>query len=102
MTDAKSPRSLSCRRSSALRRGVRPLRNPCPRLSEPRNVDVHIGRRLNLLRNDLGLSREMLANGVNLTIDRVEAHERGIKRIRAYHLVRYAEFFGVQLRAFFK
>jgi len=44
----------------------------------------------------------MLANGVNLTIDRVEAHERGIKRIRAYHLVRYAEFFGVQLRAFFK
>jgi hypothetical protein len=44
----------------------------------------------------------MLAYGVGLTVDRVEAHERGIKRIGAYHLVKYAEFLGVRLSAFFK
>jgi transcriptional regulator with XRE-family HTH domain len=69
--------------------------------SEPSSVDVHIGRQLHLLRSELGLSRETLANGVGLTVDRVEAHERGIKRIGAYHLVRYAEFLGVRLSAFF-
>jgi|SRR5215831_4599877 len=97
MTHVETPVSLSCRRRRALRRGVRRRRQ----LPEQSSVDVHIGGRLHLLRSELGLSRETLANGVGLTVDRVEAHERGVKRIGAYHLVRYAEFLGVPLSAFF-
>jgi hypothetical protein len=47
------------------------------------------------------MSRETLANGVGLTVNRVEAHERGVERIGAYHLVRYAVFLGVPLSTFF-
>ena len=102
MTDVETPVSLSCRRRPALRRGVRRRRYRCRRLPEPSSVDVHIGRRLRLLRSELGLSREKLADAVGLTVDRVEAHERGIKHISAHHLVGYAEFLGVRLGAFFK
>ena len=106
MTDVETPASLSSRRRPALRRGVRRRRYRRRRLPEPSSVpssvDVHVARRLHLLRCELRLSREMLAYGVGLTVDRVEAHERGIKRIGAYHHVKYAEFLGVRLSAFFK
>jgi hypothetical protein len=98
--DVETPVSLSYRRRHTLRGGVR--RYGCRRLPVPSNVDIDLGRRLRLLRSELGLSREMLAKGVDLTIDRVEAHERGIARIGAHHLVRYAEFLGVRLSVFFK
>jgi DNA-binding XRE family transcriptional regulator len=102
MMDVETPVSLSYRRRPALRRGVRRHRYCCRQLPESSSVDVHIGRRLRLLRSELGLSREMLAKGVGLTVDRVEAHERGIKHIGAHRLIRYAEFLGVRLSAFFK
>jgi hypothetical protein len=44
----------------------------------------------------------MLAKGVGLTDEQVNAHERGTARMAAHHLVSYATFLGVRLSAFFK
>jgi ribosome-binding protein aMBF1 (putative translation factor) len=102
MKDREDPVFLFCRRCPGHHRriGRRGYRRPRP--AESTGIDVHIGRRLRILRTESGLSREMLAQGVGLTTDQVDAHERGTARMAARHLVGYATFLGVRLSAFFK
>ena len=100
MASVETPVSPS--RGRALRRSLRRRRYLQRQFPVPSRVDVHIGKRLRLLRSAIGFSREVLAAGVGLAVDRVEAHERGTKRMGAHHLAKYAQFLGVRLSAFFK
>ncbi len=100
MADDQGPQFPSCRRHTGAGSGE--SRHGCPRFGVPSSVGIHIGKRLQRLRSESGLSRETLAVGVGSTVSRVTAHERGIDRIGPCDLIRYAEFLGVRLSAFFK
>jgi DNA-binding XRE family transcriptional regulator len=102
MTDLEDPVFLPGSRCPRLHRSFGRRKSRRPRLAESAGIDAQIGMRLQILRRESGLSREMLAKGVGLTSDQVDAHERGTARIAARHLVSYATFLGVRLSAFFK
>jgi DNA-binding XRE family transcriptional regulator len=102
MTDREDPEFLFRSRCPRLDRSVGRRGYRRPRSAESAGLDALIGRRLRILRAELGLSPEMLAKGVGLTDDEVKAHERGTRRIAAHHLLSYAAFLGVRLSAFFK
>ncbi|HEV8028653.1 MAG TPA: helix-turn-helix transcriptional regulator [Stellaceae bacterium] len=80
--------------SGRKRRQGSPPRSPTP-------LDVHLGARLRLLRIARGFSREEMAGLVGITVRDLRDQERGAKRIRAKHLVEYAEFLEVRLSRFF-
>src|SRR5580658_208525 len=102
MTDFEDPVFLSGSRCPRLHDSFGRRESRRPRFAESVSIDAHIGRRLRILRTESGLTRQMLAKGVGLTDEQVNAHERGTARIAAHHLVSYATFLGVRLSAFFK
>lgn len=54
-----------------------------------------------MLRIAGGFSREEMAGLVGITVRDLRDQERGVKRIRAEHLVEYAELLEVRLSRFF-
>ena len=54
-------------------RGRQPDGSPPP-------VDLHVGRRMRLRRNLLGISQETLAHKLGLTFQQVQKYERGLNR----------------------
>jgi transcriptional regulator with XRE-family HTH domain len=48
--------------------------------------DVHVGSRVRLRRNMLGLSQEKLGDAIGLTFQQVQKYERGANRIGASRL----------------
>jgi transcriptional regulator with XRE-family HTH domain len=53
---------------------------------KPDPIDVHVGSRVRLRRNMLGLSQEKLGASVGLTFQQVQKYERGTNRISAGRL----------------
>src|ERR1700752_4794682 len=49
----------------------------------PHPTDVHVGSRVRLRRNMLGLSQEKLGEAIGLTFQQVQKYERGANRIGA-------------------
>jgi transcriptional regulator with XRE-family HTH domain len=64
-------------------------------------VDTHVGMRLKLRRNLLGMSQTQLANAIGLTFQQVQKYERGVNRIGASRLFRMAEALDVPISFFF-
>ncbi|MCZ6743152.1 MAG: helix-turn-helix transcriptional regulator [Alphaproteobacteria bacterium] len=55
----------------------------------PHLIDVHVGSRVRLRRNLLGMSQEKLGKAIGLTFQQIQKYERGVNRVgasRLYHL----------------
>jgi transcriptional regulator with XRE-family HTH domain len=81
---------------------TRVLRRPGRRKSNgPHPIDVHVGSRVRLRRNMLGLSQEKLGEAIGLTFQQVQKYERGANRIGASRLHELSEVLGVPVSFFY-
>src|ERR1700752_1853453 len=67
----------------------------------PHPTDVHVGSRVRLRRNMLGLSQEKLGEAIGLTFQQVQKYERGANRIGASRLHELSRVLDVQASFFF-
>ena len=70
--------------------------------SGPDPVDIHVGARLRLRRNLLGLSQEQLGKAFDLTFQQIQKYERGANRMGASRLFRLSRFLNVPVTYFFE
>lgn len=71
------------------------------RSMHPDPVDVHVGARLRLRRNLLGLSQEQLGKAGGLTFQQIQKYERGTNRMGASRLFQFAKLLDVPVSYFF-
>jgi transcriptional regulator with XRE-family HTH domain len=77
-------------------------RRPGRRKSDrPNPIDVHVGSRVRLRRNMLGLSQEKLGESIGLTFQQVQKYERGANRIGASRLLELSSVLGVPVSFFY-
>lgn len=65
-------------------------------------IDVHVGSRIRLRRNLLGISQYALADTLGITFQQVQKYERGVNRVSASKLQPIAAAFGVPVSYFFE
>lgn len=63
-------------------------------------IDVHVGRRLRMRREALGISQGRLASHLGLTFSQVQKYEKGANRIGAGRLFLAASFLKVPVQYF--
>ena len=81
---------------------TRTIRRPGRRKSDrPNPTDVHVGSRVRLRRNMMGLSQEKLGEALGLTFQQVQKYERGANRIGASRLHELSRILDVQVQFFF-
>jgi transcriptional regulator with XRE-family HTH domain len=71
------------------------------KLDRPHPTDIHVGSRVRLRRNMLGLSQEKLGEAIGLTFQQVQKYERGANRIGASRLHELSEVLGVPVSFFY-
>lgn len=69
---------------------------------EPRPTDRHVGGRIRLRRQMLGMSQESLADAIGLTFQQIQKYEKGTNRVGASRLQQIAEVLGCQPSWFFE
>jgi transcriptional regulator with XRE-family HTH domain len=67
----------------------------------PDPIDVHVGSRVRLRRNMLGISQEKLGEALGLTFQQVQKYERGANRIGASRLHQLSRVLDVPVSFFF-
>ena len=67
----------------------------------PNPVDIHVGARLRLRRNLIGLSQEQLGKASGLTFQQIQKYERGANRMGASRLYQMARILNVPVEYFF-
>jgi len=67
----------------------------------PDPVDIHVGGRLRLRRNLIGMSQEQLGKALGLTFQQIQKYERGANRMGASRLHQMAELLRVPIAWFF-
>jgi ribosome-binding protein aMBF1 (putative translation factor) len=85
-----------CRRAAPIRK-----RRQSVSSRPPTELDRHLGGRLRSLRIARGVSREEMATMLGMTLQEVQEHERGTRRMAPHQLVEYAELLEVRLSRFF-
>lgn len=75
-------------------RGRTPEGNPNP-------VDIHVGNRIRIRRQQLGLSQEKLATLLGLTFQQVQKYERGMNRVGASRLWDLGKIMDVEINYFY-
>src|ERR1700756_3598347 len=68
---------------------------------KPNPIDIHVGSRVRLRRNMLGLSQEKLGEAIGLTFQQVQKYERGANRIGASRLHDLSQVLDVPVSFFF-
>jgi transcriptional regulator with XRE-family HTH domain len=71
-------------------------------LKFPNPIDKHVGSRMRMRREILGLSQEKLATAFGLTFQQVQKYEKGVNRMGASRLQRAAETLHVEVPFFFE
>ena len=71
------------------------------KLDRPHPTDVHVGSRVRMRRNMLGLSQEKLGEAIGLTFQHVQKYERGANRIGASRLYELGEVLDVPVTFFY-
>jgi transcriptional regulator with XRE-family HTH domain len=71
------------------------------RSKAPHPIDVHVGSRVRLRRNILGLSQEKLGDAIGLTFQQVQKYERGANRISASRLLELSRVLDVPISFFY-
>jgi transcriptional regulator with XRE-family HTH domain len=67
----------------------------------PNPIDIHVGSRVRLRRNMLGLSQEKLGEAIGLTFQQVQKYERGANRIGASRLHELSRVLDVPVSFFY-
>lgn len=73
-----------------------------PNTKTPNPIDVHVGGRIKLRRNMLGISQEKLGDALGITFQQVQKYEKGANRVSASKLQMMAEILNVEIEFFFK
>ena len=68
---------------------------------KPNPIDVHVGSRVRLRRNMLGMSQEKLGEAIGLTFQQVQKYERGANRIGASRLLELSRVLDVPVAFFY-
>ncbi len=68
----------------------------------PHPIDVHVGFRVRLRRNLLGMSQERLGRAIGLTFQQIQKYERGVNRIGASRLFNLCQVLDVPVSFFFE
>ena len=67
----------------------------------PNPIDTHVGSRVRLRRNMLGMSQEKLGERLGLTFQQVQKYEKGINRVGASRLFDLSQVLGVPVQFFY-
>ena len=68
---------------------------------KPNPIDIHVGSRIRLRRNMLGMSQEKLGEQLGITFQQVQKYEKGTNRVGASRLQNIAAILGVPVSFFF-
>lgn len=68
----------------------------------PHPVDLHVGGRIKLRRNFLGMSQEKLGKAIGLTFQQVQKYEKGTNRVGASRLFELSQVLSVPVSYFFE
>ena len=68
---------------------------------EPEPTDVHVGGRIRLRRNQLGMSQEKLGESLGITFQQIQKYEKGTNRVGASRLQAIASILDVPVAFFF-
>ena len=68
----------------------------------PDPVDIHVGQRLRLRRNLIGMSQEQLGKASDLTFQQIQKYERGANRVSATRLISLRSLLGRRGSLFFR
>ncbi|APH70569.1 helix-turn-helix domain-containing protein [Aquibium oceanicum] len=69
---------------------------------KPNPVDIHVGSRIRLRRNMLGMSQEKLGENLGITFQQIQKYEKGTNRVGASRLQAIATILGVPVSFFFE
>jgi transcriptional regulator with XRE-family HTH domain len=72
------------------------------RSEHPDPVDIHVGSRLRMRRNLVGLSQEQLGKALGLTFQQIQKYERGVNRMGSSRLYQIAQILSVPVAYFFE
>ena len=64
-------------------------------------VDIHVGSRVRMRRNFLGMTRPALGNAIGITFQQLQTNERGANRIGASRLFELSRALDVPVSFFF-
>lgn len=68
----------------------------------PDAIDKHVGARIRLRRNMVGVSQEKLAEGLGITFQQVQKYEKGMNRVGASRLQKIAAILEAPISFFFE
>ncbi len=68
---------------------------------QPNPIDIHVGSRIRLRRNLLGMSQEKLGESLGITFQQIQKYEKGTNRVGASRLQAIASIIGVPVSFFF-
>jgi transcriptional regulator with XRE-family HTH domain len=69
---------------------------------KPNPTDTHVGSRIRLRRNMLGMSQERLGESLGITFQQIQKYEKGTNRVGASRLQAIANILGVPVAFFFE
>jgi transcriptional regulator with XRE-family HTH domain len=69
---------------------------------KPNPTDMHVGSRIRLRRNMLGMSQEKLGGNLGITFQQIQKYEKGTNRVGASRLQAIANILGVSVAFFFE
>ena len=78
-----------------------PRRRGRPKTETPNPIDVHVGARVRLRRNMLGLSQGKIGEAIGRTFQQVQKYERGATRLGASRLHELSRILDVPVTFFF-
>ncbi|TIO04133.1 MAG: helix-turn-helix transcriptional regulator, partial [Mesorhizobium sp.] len=62
---------------------------------KPNPIDIHVGSRIRLRRNMLGMSQEKLGENLGITFQQIQKYEKGTNRVGASRLQAIASILSV-------
>jgi len=68
---------------------------------KPNPTDIHVGSRIRLRRNILGMSQEKLGEHLGITFQQIQKYEKGTNRVGASRLQAIASILDVPVSFFF-
>ena len=69
---------------------------------EPNFIDVHVGNRIRMRRQIVGMSQEKLGELLGITFRQIQKYEKGSNRISASRIYYAAKTLGVPVQFFFE
>ncbi len=69
---------------------------------KPNPTDIHVGSRIRLRRNMLGMSQEKLGESLGITFQQIQKYEKGTNRVGASRLQAIATVLGVPVAFLFE